>query len=64
MIAEDCSVNCISRFVRRILYFYKPTNRLFSAVETSKEDSQVFSIVGLHFIDFLLSCDHVSSVFL
>lgn len=41
-------------FVKRVLYFYKPSSGLFANVELTNIQAQVFAQALLHFCDFLL----------
>ena len=49
------------RFVRRVLYFFKPTNKLFATLELSNPSSRLIAAAGQEFLYFLLNCDNVSS---
>jgi hypothetical protein len=51
----------VQRFIRRLIYFFKPTNRLFVAVELSRSDHQIMANTGIHLVEFLLDCNNVSS---
>ena len=50
------------RFVRRLLFFFKPSNKLFASLELS-EKSRAIASTGLEFLRFLLDCANVSLYF-
>ncbi|XP_013398176.1 rapamycin-insensitive companion of mTOR isoform X2 [Lingula anatina] len=45
------------RFIRRIVYFFKPTTKLFSNIEVTAPEAKKYSVIGCHLVDFLLDCD-------
>jgi len=47
------------RFIRRLVYFFKPTNHQFSRIESSNELEKKYAIVGCQLVDFLLRCEQV-----
>ncbi|XP_052097251.1 rapamycin-insensitive companion of mTOR-like [Mytilus californianus] len=46
-----------SRFIKRLVYFFKPTNHIFSRQELKNGKSKKIAHVGCLLIDFLISCD-------
>ena len=49
----------VSRFIRRLIYFFKPTNHLFSRFESEHEQEKKIATVGCQMVDFLVRCDQV-----
>ncbi|XP_074640196.1 rapamycin-insensitive companion of mTOR-like isoform X2 [Tubulanus polymorphus] len=49
------------RFVRRIVFFYRPSNRLFACLHLEHEDAARFTEYGCLLIDFLLQCSEAES---
>lgn len=47
------------RFVRRLLYYFKPSNNKFSTTELSSELHRKLVVVGLHFTELMATCDMV-----
>lgn len=54
----------VCRFIKRLVYFFKPTNHLFSRQEFTNERSQKIAHVGCLLIDYLISSERVSNIFL
>ena len=48
------------RFMRRLLFFFKPSNKLFSSLDLNDSASRVIASTGLEFLRFLLDCANVS----
>ena len=48
------------RFVRRVLFFFKPVNKLFSTLELNNPASKLIASAGQEFLYFLLNCGNVS----
>ncbi|CAG2169861.1 unnamed protein product, partial [Oppiella nova] len=44
-------------FVRKLLQFYKPSNKQFSAISNTDDKERLLCVVGQHFLDFLLDAD-------
>ncbi|XP_046330991.2 rapamycin-insensitive companion of mTOR-like isoform X1 [Haliotis rufescens] len=42
------------RFVKRLVFFYKPTNDMFSRMELTNENARKLCDIGCHLIDFLI----------
>lgn len=49
------------RFVRRLLFFYKPSSKLYASLELDHSKAKQLTVVGCQFIEFLLESDEVSS---
>jgi hypothetical protein len=47
--------------VRRLLYYFKPSNNKFSTTELSSELHRRIVVVGLHFVELLATSDSVRS---
>ncbi|CAL1528119.1 unnamed protein product, partial [Lymnaea stagnalis] len=45
------------RFIKRLVFYYKPENDLFSKTDINDPHSRKICIVGCHLIDFLISCN-------
>ncbi|KAK7495005.1 hypothetical protein BaRGS_00013645 [Batillaria attramentaria] len=41
------------RFLRRLVFFFKPTNHLFSHMDLSSERARTICVAGCHLVDFL-----------
>ena len=57
-----CELNVLwfgTRFVRRLLYFYKPSSKLFAGLELDHGKARHLTVVGCQFIEFLLESDEV-----
>ncbi|CAG2101936.1 unnamed protein product [Medioppia subpectinata] len=44
-------------FIRKLLQFYKPSNKQFSQIINTDERERIMCVVGQHFLDFLLDAD-------
>ncbi|XP_064626915.1 rapamycin-insensitive companion of mTOR-like isoform X2 [Lineus longissimus] len=49
------------RFIRRIVFFFKPSNRLYSCIDQKTERAKTYTMVGCQMVDFLLECDETES---
>ena len=58
---SDVLTHCLStcRFIRNLLYFYKPSSQRFCTVHISDPQARTFSEVGCLLIDFLLDGEDV-----
>ncbi|XP_067106175.1 rapamycin-insensitive companion of mTOR-like [Osmerus mordax] len=45
------------KFVRRLLYFYKPSSKLYSSLELDHPKARQLTVVGCQFIEFLQESD-------
>ncbi|XP_061116623.1 rapamycin-insensitive companion of mTOR isoform X2 [Conger conger] len=54
----------IHRFVRRLLYFYKPSSKLFAGLELDHGKARHLTVVGCQFIEFLLESDEDGQAYL
>lgn len=48
-------------FLRRLVYFFKPTSKQFSSIDHNDVNAKEISLVGLYLIDFLMECDESKS---
>ncbi|KAH3731199.1 hypothetical protein DPMN_057207, partial [Dreissena polymorpha] len=46
-----------SRFIKRLAFFYKPTNHQFSREPSDHEFQKKYALVGCHLVDFLIRCE-------
>ncbi|KAI1900201.1 hypothetical protein AGOR_G00047570 [Albula goreensis] len=54
----------IHKFVRRLLYFYKPSSKLFASLELDHSKARQLTVVGCQFIEFLLESDEDGQAYL
>ncbi|MFT7797327.1 rapamycin-insensitive companion of mTOR isoform X1 [Arapaima gigas] len=54
----------IHKFVRRLLYFYKPSSKLFASLELDHSKARQLTVAGCQFIEFLLESDEDGQVYL
>lgn len=47
------------RFVRRLMYFYKPSSKLYANLELDYAKSKQLTVVGCQFTEFLLESEEV-----
>ncbi|KAI7796171.1 putative rapamycin-insensitive companion of mTOR [Triplophysa rosa] len=52
------------RFVRRLLFFYKPSSKLYASLELDHSKAKQLTVVGCQFIEFLLESDEDGQVYL
>ncbi|XP_066568256.1 rapamycin-insensitive companion of mTOR isoform X5 [Amia ocellicauda] len=52
------------RFVRRLLYFYKPSSKLYANLELDHSKGKQLTVVGCQFIEFLLESDEDGQAYL
>ena len=45
------------RFIKRLVFFYKPTNHMFSRMASDNELERKLAVVGCQLVDFLVKCD-------
>uniref|UniRef100_A0A667WIT3 RPTOR independent companion of MTOR complex 2 n=1 Tax=Myripristis murdjan TaxID=586833 RepID=A0A667WIT3_9TELE len=45
------------KFVRRLLYFYKPSSKLYAALELDHPKARQLTVVGCQFVEFLMESD-------
>ena len=50
------------RFVRRLLYFYKPSSKLYAGLALDHPKARQLTVVGCQFIEFLMESDEVREV--
>lgn len=50
------------RFIKRLVFFFKPTNHIFSRVESDHALGRKLVVVGCQLTDFLVRCDHEEGV--
>lgn len=53
----------VCRFVRRLLYFYKPSSKLYAGLALDHSKARQLTVVGCQFVDFLIDSDEVSNIF-
>nr|XP_023664280.1 rapamycin-insensitive companion of mTOR-like isoform X1 [Paramormyrops kingsleyae] len=54
----------IHKFVRRLLYFYKPSSKLFTSLELDHSKARQLAVAGCQFIEFLLESDEEGQAYL
>ncbi len=54
-----CMCLFVCRFVRRLLYFYKPSSKLYSALELDHAKARQLTVAGCQFNQFLLDSEDV-----
>ncbi|CAB1318322.1 unnamed protein product [Coregonus sp. 'balchen'] len=54
----------IHKFVRRLLFFYKPSSKLYASLELDHSKARQLTVVGCQFIEFLLESDEDGQVYL
>lgn len=47
------------RFVRRLLYFYKPSSKLYAGLALDHAKARQLTVVGCQFVEFLMDSDEV-----
>ncbi|XP_024286935.1 rapamycin-insensitive companion of mTOR isoform X1 [Oncorhynchus tshawytscha] len=52
------------RFVRRLLFFYKPSSKLYSSLELDHSKARQLTVVGCQFIEFLLESEEDGQAYL
>ncbi|XP_028851215.1 rapamycin-insensitive companion of mTOR-like isoform X2 [Denticeps clupeoides] len=52
------------KFVRRLLYFYKPSSKLFSALELDHSKARQLTVVGCQFVEFLMDSDEEGQAYM
>ncbi|XP_051955427.1 rapamycin-insensitive companion of mTOR-like [Xyrauchen texanus] len=52
------------RFVRRLLFFYKPSSKLYSSLELDHSKAKQLTVVGCQFIEFLIESDEDGQAYL
>ncbi|XP_060747730.1 rapamycin-insensitive companion of mTOR isoform X2 [Tachysurus vachellii] len=52
------------KFVRRLLFFYKPSSKLYASLELDHIKAKKLTVVGCQFIEFLLESDEDGQVYL
>lgn len=54
-----CVCVFLGRFVRRLLFFYKPSSKLYGRLELEHPKARQLTVVGSQFIEFLLASEEV-----
>ncbi|XP_073727399.1 rapamycin-insensitive companion of mTOR isoform X2 [Misgurnus anguillicaudatus] len=54
----------LHKFVRRLLFFYKPSSKLYASLELDHSKAKQLTVVGCQFIEFLLESDEDGQVYL
>uniref|UniRef100_W5K417 RPTOR independent companion of MTOR complex 2 n=1 Tax=Astyanax mexicanus TaxID=7994 RepID=W5K417_ASTMX len=52
------------KFVRRLLFFYKPSSKLYASLELDHSKAKQLTVVGCQFIEFLLESDEDGQAYL
>ncbi|XP_041958385.1 rapamycin-insensitive companion of mTOR [Alosa sapidissima] len=52
------------RFVRRLLYFYKPSSKLYAALELDHSKGRQLTVVGCQFVEFLMDSEEEGQAYL
>ncbi|XP_051732729.1 rapamycin-insensitive companion of mTOR isoform X1 [Ctenopharyngodon idella] len=52
------------KFVRRLLFFYKPSSKLYASLELDHNKARQLTVVGCQFIEFLLESDEDGQLYL
>ncbi|XP_028312751.1 rapamycin-insensitive companion of mTOR-like isoform X1 [Gouania willdenowi] len=52
------------RFVRRLLYFYKPSSKLYAGLALDHPKARQLTVVGCQFVEFLMESDEDGQVYL
>ncbi|KAI5629853.1 rapamycin-insensitive companion of mTOR isoform X1, partial [Silurus asotus] len=52
------------KFVRRLLFFYKPSSKLYASLELDHSKAKQLTVVGCQFVEFLLESDEDGLVYL
>uniref|UniRef100_A0A673JGQ4 RPTOR independent companion of MTOR, complex 2 a n=1 Tax=Sinocyclocheilus rhinocerous TaxID=307959 RepID=A0A673JGQ4_9TELE len=52
------------KFVRRLLFFYKPSSKLYASLELDHSKARQLTVAGCQFIEFLLESDEDGQVYL
>ncbi|OCU02585.1 hypothetical protein XELAEV_18008346mg [Xenopus laevis] len=54
---RNCKDEQLHRFVRRLLYFYKPSSKLFANLDLDYSKAKQLTVVGCQFSEFLLESE-------
>ncbi|KAM4707550.1 rapamycin-insensitive companion of mTOR [Discoglossus pictus] len=54
---RNCKDEQLHRFVRRLLYFYKPSSKLYANLELDYSKAKQLTVVGCQFTEFLLESE-------
>ncbi|KAM6965452.1 rapamycin-insensitive companion of mTOR-like [Aplochiton taeniatus] len=54
----------IHKFVRRLLYFYKPSSKLYAGLELDHPRARQLTVVGCQFVEFLLDSEEDGQAYL
>ncbi|XP_067087124.1 LOW QUALITY PROTEIN: rapamycin-insensitive companion of mTOR-like [Osmerus mordax] len=52
------------KFVRRLLYFYKPSSKLYASLELDHPKARQLTVVGCQFVEFLLESEEDGQAYL
>lgn len=58
-ISTNGFLSVLPRFVRRLLYFYKPSSKLFAGLALDHSKARLLTVVGCQFVEFLMDSDEV-----
>lgn len=62
MVLTTCLPSVWRRFVRRLLYFYKPSSKLYAGLALDHAKARHLTVVGCQFVEFLMDSDEVREV--
>ncbi|KAI3362444.1 hypothetical protein L3Q82_012250, partial [Scortum barcoo] len=54
----------IHKFVQRLLFFYKPSSKLYSSLELEHPKARQLTVVGCQFMEFLITSEEEGQVYL
>ncbi|XP_030048917.1 rapamycin-insensitive companion of mTOR [Microcaecilia unicolor] len=54
---KNCKDEQLHRFIRRLLYFYKPSSKLYANLDLDYTKSKQLTVVGCQFTEFLLESE-------
>ncbi|PIO37683.1 hypothetical protein AB205_0167520, partial [Aquarana catesbeiana] len=54
---KNCKDEQLHRFVRRLLYFYKPSSKLYASLDLDYNKAKKLTVVGCQFTEFMLESE-------
>ncbi|KAG8456689.1 hypothetical protein GDO86_002466 [Hymenochirus boettgeri] len=61
---RNCKDEQLHRFVRRLLYFYKPSSKLYANLDLEYHKAKQLTVVGCQFTEFLLESEEDGQTYL
>ncbi|XP_063310065.1 rapamycin-insensitive companion of mTOR isoform X2 [Pelobates fuscus] len=61
---RNCKDEQLHRFIRRLLYFYKPSSKLYANLDLDYNKAKQLTVVGCHFTEFLLDSEEDGQTYL